>query len=448
MGSINATQVVTAVYPNCSGLALKSANLNFGSDSPIIPGSGNDLWYKFTAQYNTFRASLSAALGDNEIRLYQVGNGCLQWIETEHESYVSTTGATGNQILITDDLVPGQMYYVAVHNISGTMNPSAKICFNHFTGSSCDHYYTNNTGIYPNVCTSFKAQYKGNASNYIFHVLSGEEDNQDLNITPWTYETGTANSVIPRVGNVCPANMSNLPRTYTIEVPVVYSVPDAANNYVSILANATNTCTVTMNPESSVTLRPSDRCPITKSISASISINRSVCGAKRYEWEFTQQLPNPQPPITVLGGMNTSVFFINNIPGVASGKTYNVRIRPIHANGQIGNWGIAHCMKVGNAGMILEPSSIPNEFALPDLGTNQFSVFPNPTNGGHFTLAYNGEETEELRTLTMTDITGKMILKTQVVIQGNSVDIDYGQLASGVYMVMIGEERLRLVVGE
>jgi hypothetical protein len=177
--SIQPISVSTALYPTCSGNALKSANLNNGTNSDLIEGSGLDLWYSLTAQYNTLRASLSAAFGDNEIRLYSYNNGCFEWLQTEHEVYTASTLATGNQILITDDLIPGQTYYIAVHNISGAMNTSAKMCFNHFVGSTCDHYYSNNTGVYNNVCTSFKAQYKGNATNYIF------DNNGELHCSPY-----------------------------------------------------------------------------------------------------------------------------------------------------------------------------------------------------------------------------------------------------------------------
>ncbi|MEN9394607.1 MAG: hypothetical protein RL362_828, partial [Bacteroidota bacterium] len=357
MGSVNATSVTTALYPTCSGNALMSANLNNGANSPIIDGNGLDLWYSMTAQYNTLRASLSAAFGDNEIRLYSYNNGCFELMETEHEVYTASTAATGNQVLITDDLLVGQTYYIAVHNISGAMNTSAKMCFNHFVGSTCDHYYSNNTGVYPNVCTSFKAQYKGNATNYIFDILIATQNNANLNITPWSYTTTTANSVVPRLGTIFPLNMSNVAKVYSLRIPVIYALPDAAGNYTSITANATTTCTVTLNAELPIALRGSDRCPNIKTTTSSISVDRTICGAQRYEWEFTQQLPSVQSPVTVLGGLNTTVFFLNNVPGMGTGKTYNVRVRPIHANGEVGNWGTAQCLKTGTSGMVMQSES-------------------------------------------------------------------------------------------
>ncbi len=445
LGSVNATSVTTALYPTCSGNALKSANLNNGTNSSIIDGNGLDLWYSMTAQYNTLRASLSAAFGDNEIRLYSYNNGCFELIETEHEVYTVSTAATGNQVLITDDLLVGQTYYIAVHNISGPMNSSAKMCFNHFVGSTCDHYYSNNTGIYPNVCTSFKAQYKGNATNYIFDILSATQNNANLNITSWSYTTTTANSVVPRLGTIFPVNMSNAAKVYTLRIPVIYAIPDAAGNYTSITANATTTCTVTLNAELPIALRAADRCPNTKTTTSSISVDRTICGAQRYEWEFTQQLPSVQSPITVLGGLNTTVFFLNNVPGMGTGKTYNVRVRPIHANGEVGNWGTAQCLKTGTAGMVLQSENESAARANNYSPRQAVALYPNPTSTGHFTLMSNSTE-EEVKQIVITDITGKMVFQSQVVMNGNVVEVEFGDLATGMYLVMVGEERLRLVV--
>jgi hypothetical protein len=448
--SVTATPVSTSIFPTCSGNGIKPANLNVGTNSSIIEGNGLDLWYSLTAQYNTLRAGLSAAFGDNEIRLYQYNNGCFQLIATEHEVYATTTQGTGNQVLISDELIPGQTYYIAVHNISGAMNSSAKICFNHFVESTCDHYYSNNTGIYPNVCTSFKAQYKGNASNYIFNILSGTQNGQNMNITPWSYATGSALSVVSRIGSVFPVNMTASARTYTLNVPVVYSIPDAAGNYTSITANGTSTCTVTMIPETTIALRSIDRCPNIKTTTSSVAIDRTICGALRYEWEFTQQLPMIQPAVTVLGGLNSSVLFLNNVPGMGLSKTYNVRVRPIHANGEVGAWGSVQCMKTGTSGMILQSENESAFTASPIHRSTDtpihYTIYPNPTITGHFTITSNFTSEDEVKQIAIIDITGKIVYKNQVVMNGNAVEIDFGQLSSGVYVVMVGEERLRLVV--
>ena len=446
--SIQPVVVVSNVYPTCSGNGLKPANLNNGSNSELIEGNGLDLWYSLTAQYNTLRAGLSAAYGDNEIRLYSYNNGCIELLETEHEVYNTNTPGTGNQVLITDDLIPGQTYYIAVHNISGSMNPSAKICFNHFVGSICDHVYSNYTGIYPNVCSPFKAQYRGNVTQYVFEILSATQSGVDLNITPWSYSTPSNNSIVTKLGSVFPANNSGLPKDYILRVPVYYSIPDAAGNNTSILARTVSSCSLTLNPEQAVSLRMTDRCPAVKNTNAAIGVDRCICGALRYEWEFTQQIPSVQPAVTVLGGLYSQVLFLNNVPGMGIGKSYNVRVRPLHANGEVGSWGTTQCLKTGTSGMILESNPDITDSPIYRLTDSHITLFPNPTSTGHVTLVFNETSEEEVKEILMTDITGKIVYQNQVVLYGNSVELDFGRLASGMYMVMVGKERLRLVVGE
>ncbi len=452
--AINAVSAVTALYPVCSGNSIRSANLNNGANSAVIDGNGNDLWYSFTAQFNTFRAGLSAAFGDNDVRLYTMTpGGCLELIETEHEN------TAGNQTLLSDQLTVGQTYYVAVHNISGPMNTSAKICFNHLNASTCDHYYSNNTGIYTSVCNSFKAQYRANAVAYTFDILSATQNNVNQNITPWSYTTTSASTVVARLGTLLPANQGTSAMVFTLKVPVLYSLFDAAGNFENLFAQATTTCTVTLNAEQTVALRISDRCPTNKSLTSTIAPDRTVCGAMRYDWEFTQVLPTAGTAQVVQGGAYASAFFLSNVPGITAGKTYNVRVRPVHSSGIAGQWGSAQCLRVGAAGMIQQSESeSENVFANTDspiYGSTDspLSLYPNPTSTGSFVLEYNDARRGELifaqqsmTELVMMDITGKVVFKTNVVLNGNVAEINFGELESGLYLVDFGGERSRLQV--
>ena len=451
--AINAVSAVTALYPVCSGNSIRSANLNNGANSAVIEGNGNDLWYSFTAQFNTFRAGLSAASGDNDVRLYTMTpGGCLELIETEHEI------TTGNQTLLSDQLTVGQTYYVAVHNISGPMNASAKICFNHLNASTCDHYYSNNTGIYTSVCNSFKAQYRANAVAYTFDILSATQNNVNQNITPWSYTTTSASTVVARLGTLLPANQGTSAIVYTLKVPVLYSLFDAAGNFENLFAQATTTCTVTLNAEQTVALRISDRCPTNKSLNSTIAPDRTVCGAMRYDWEFTQVLPNPGTAQVVQGGAYASAFFLSNVPGITAGKTYNVRVRPVHSSGIAGQWGAVQCLRVGSAGMVNHPGNQQSENGNESVLSNEsrvtsISFYPNPTSTGSFVLEYNearrGElifAQESMTELVMMDITGKVVFKTNVVLNGNIAEIHFGDLESGLYLVDFGGERSRVQV--
>jgi hypothetical protein len=79
---------------------------------------------------------------------------------------------------------------------------------------------------------------------------------------------------------------------------------------------------------------------------------------------------------------------------------------------------------------------------------------------GSFVLQYNGSRRGEsifaqepsttestfAQELVMMDITGKVVYHQQVVLNDNAVEIKFGHLASGVYVVMVGEERIRLII--
>jgi hypothetical protein len=139
---------------------------------------------------------------------------------------------------------------------------------------------------------------------------------------------------------------------------------------------------------------------------------------------------------------------VNNIPGVGVDKTYGVRVRALHLSGRKGNWGALQCMRLGNAGMIVQSESENESDVSIESRVSGISIYPNPTATGSFVLQYNEEGTgdEEMKGLVMLDITGKVVLKTNVVLNSNPIEIKFGDLASGVYVVVVGDERLRLIV--
>jgi hypothetical protein len=84
---------------------------------------------------------------------------------------------------------------------------------------------------------------------------------------------------------------------------------------------------------------------------------------------------------------------------------------------------------------------------------SSISIYPNPTATGSFVLDYNGARSGELifaqesmMELVMMDITGKVVFKTNVVLNGNVAEINFGDLESGLYLVDFGGERSRLQV--
>jgi hypothetical protein len=439
-GSIQAVSAITNAYPTCSGNGLKSANFAVGADSPITEGTATDLWYSFTAQHTSFRAGLSAAYGDNAIELYVQQGNCMVMIDSEHEV------TTGNQILYNDELSIGTTYYVACRHFSGANNPSAKICFNHFIGSACDHYYSNNTGVYATVCTAFKAAYRANAAQYVFGVESALQNGQPMVITPWSYTTTSSNSVVSRLGMILPVNNTGTPIAYGMKVGVVYAMSDAAGNSESVVAPGTTTCQTTLNSEATISLRVADRCPAYKAISSNISVDRTVCGAQRYQWEFTQVLPTAGSSVTVLGGLYSAVLFLNNVPGIAAGRTYNVRVRAQHSSGLFGEWGSTQCLRTSGTGMALLEADNPME-SLEMLSDNGFAIYPNPALNGQFSLIWK-TASERMLNLKVWDMAGKLVAEQTEAMEGQIWESKTMELANGIYIVEVNGQRQRWVIAQ
>ncbi len=439
LGSVNPIVVTTAIYPTCSTANITSANLNLGTNTAQITGAGPDMWYKLTAGYNTLRAGLSAAIGDNSLYLFQDLGTCLQQMDM-----VQLANTGGNQTLFSDELQVGQDYYIVLHGEGGAYNASAKMCFNHFVASTCDHTYSNNTGVYSSSCSSFKAQYKANATSYVFNVLGGSQNGTNLNLTPWSFTTTSSSSVVSRIGSIFPANQTATPIVYQVNVPAVYSVPDVLGNLHELTATSGSACSVTMSSEATIALRSADRCPALKPLSSYISIDRTICAAEKYEWEFSQVLPVAQAAIRVMGGVNSSILMLTNVPGIANGRTYNVRVRPVYFNGTKGEWGTAQCLSTAASGMIVQNDN--SNPIIETVVTPTFEIYPNPTSGEQVQLIWkDGADAHD--EVTVWDLQGKRVMNLSFnQSESNILTLPTVGLADGVYFVRCGQTVQRLVI--
>ncbi|MEN9334218.1 MAG: hypothetical protein RLY35_1398 [Bacteroidota bacterium] len=444
-GSITSIPVNTNVYPVCIAGNMFSANLNNGTDSPVIDGNGPDLWYSLTAQHNALRVGLSAATGDNTIQLYRNNNGCLELIVSENEA------TTGNQTLIYDQLVVGQSYYVALHRNNGVSNTSAKICFHHFVESTCDHYYSNGTGVYTSVCNSYKVAYRANASSYNINVLSAAQNGVDLNYPSYSFTTPNSGTVIARLGTLLAPNNTGSAINYTMNVGVVYSLPDAAGNFSPIIAEPTSSCGLTLNSELSTSLRLADRCPTLKAINQPISMSRAICGALYYQWEFAQVSPSAAPAVYANTSNYASVLFLNNVPGIGPGKTYNVRVRAVHASGNTGEWGATECLKTAGTGMALLSEN--NQTAdMVDFGSNSVAIYPNPVMNGTFTIIGQDAIESEAKVEIFNNLGARVWSSTYFSEGSKLIEVPVAnEWASGLYMVNVkwnGKEMTKRLVIE
>jgi hypothetical protein len=361
---------------------------------------------------------------------------------------VQNTTAVSNQIMINDQLSVGGDYLVACRAISGPSNPYSKICFSHFDASYCDHSLVNNTGIYPNVCASFKVQYRGNAVSYVVNVNAAEQGGVDLGIQPWTYTTPTSSQIISRVGYFLPANFSGAPINYDLTIDVNYALPDATGNLIYFSAIKGANCQLTLNAEGDVQLKSTDRCPTVKSISANIYTDRQVCGAIRYDWRFIRFQPSFADAIIVEGPANVNYLNLATVPGIANNQLYKVEVRPVFDNGVVAEWGLGQCMKTSATGMMQDPNA--NELSAMISSNHGFSIFPNPSTQNEFILSSNHVMDGSV-SIKMFDLLGNLVYTEQLnMVQTSALPVVIkSDLSNGIYLIKINdgvaEETIRWV---
>ncbi|MEN9949187.1 MAG: hypothetical protein RL106_2010, partial [Bacteroidota bacterium] len=424
-----------------------SVNLPVGTNSVENPGNGQDRWFKFVAQYNAIRVALTgsnAVTDDNDINLFdnptQLG---VQLIPVAGENAVTSAaiGAAldaGNEILIFDQLVPGQTYYICVRNNNSAPGVCAMVC-QYLRGSANDlAVVTSNTNTFSNSCQNFKSVYRFGASSYSINRWTGSAA---TGAAEFTYQNNTqvggVTSSFCQLGKFVAANLTNAPIQYTTKVDVVYNLNDAFGNPEVAVGIGTTASTFTMAPELDLNVRATDRCPVYKSATAgSIATNRSICGTQRYEYEFTQTLPTPSLPVYELGAVGGSrILAMNQVDGIAAGQTYGVKIRSKHFDGASNTaYGTSACVRtLGAAGM---PTA---DEAGSEISNNNMkaTLYPNPNAGQGFTLNVEGMDGDVV--LNVTDATGKLVKSLRYVAEGGfTAQVEFAQaLASGLYQVEI-----------
>jgi hypothetical protein len=451
-GYVPGAGVANAIAVNTIGQFGTGVQTSYTANLANI--AGNEAWYAFTASANAVRISVvgaSTVADDNEISLYD-GPATTPMIPilTENDVAVGAQGAAadaGSEILLTDQLTPGNQYYFSVKNNNGTAG-QVSIVVSYLRSSEADILpYTSYTGVYNNTCQNFKAKFRANSTGY---TVKRWADQTTANAavasgtgTPsWVYAipagTGTVASSICQLGKILPANiLSGAAVTYYVTVDASYNLADAFGNMNALTAVGSVVSAIGLNSEADLNVRLSDRCPTSKSATTgTITTNRSVCGVRNYDYEFAKVLPTVDLPINVAGPVGGSrVLALNTVPGIGNGLTFDVRIRTKHVdNATYSNYGTVACVKTtGVAGMpTIEDEGVIAERSFNGVTT---SIYPNPNNGSSVNLNVDGMEGE--LNVRITDATGRMVYSNRYIVEGAmNTTMDFGQtLAGGVYMV-------------
>jgi hypothetical protein len=170
-------------------------------------------------------------------------------ILTENDVVTGAQGAAadaGSEILLTDQLIPGNQYYFSVKNNNATAG-QVSIVISYLRSSEADIMpYTSYTGVYNNTCQNFKAKFRANSTGYTVKRWADQTEANTAVATgagtpSWVYAipagTGTVASTICQLGRILPANiLSGSALTYYVTVDAAYNLADAFGNMNALTA--------------------------------------------------------------------------------------------------------------------------------------------------------------------------------------------------------------------
>jgi PKD repeat protein len=436
----NAQPVVPVMYPSCSNII---GNLALASSADA---GGEDLWYTFTATTNAVRIVVSGNTAtDTEIEVLDSNGNPVGSTED-----ASTTN--GNEIFISDDLVVGETYDVAVGNAGGSAG-TFTVCIQALPSSTCD-----NGSNFTNLCNLFKADWTGTTS---YTVLLESISN------PGNFYTCTSNgsslmplsSFVGVPGNTLTGGL-RYGQSYTVAVSANYNLSDAGGNtgtYVSEPMGSTCSISISAHPVTNLgaTYASSGFGNNPRNIHSYVMTNLYVCGVQTYTWEMVPVDPLTNVPLSnslpIYWTSATSTRYMqlntNNIPGISAGKRYRVRVRPNFVYGS-GNYDTANSIYlqiVGSAGMVEQAESKTHGVAVNERSeayegdpSMNMTVFPNPSNGNFINLNLEGiQETNVM--IDIIDAQGRRVYsQSHSLLSNGIINIEFErQLAAGLYTVLI-----------
>jgi hypothetical protein len=430
-----ATVVQGNTFPSCSSITLNLLNATnspqASSNEPL--GAGQDAWYSFVAQSVGVRIQGLSVVNDLVIELHH-SSGTLVAME-------NATGVGGAEVLVANNLIAGDNYFVAVRNFNTAAVGTCNICIQHLSPSEPDNGTT-----FTSLCGAFKCDWSG-ASNYSVTFDDGE--NQYVG-------TNGSNTNIPF------ANFGGLEynTTYDVTITSTYLQNNGTGANPTAVVVVSPVFQVTILQHAQVFLRAVDACPAVRTLNSWISTDRWICGTTTWQWEFVRVDPNNPSevldvnPVFVNTNSTSRFMRVNQIPGVQAGDRYRVRVRPMFG-AQHGAFASTFTDLCISGGLNSGTGQTPEAHFAERIGTQEsqmdFGLFPNPNRGDKFTLMASGLTNERVL-VRIIDAMGKTVYNQPIAVDG----ILYTEispsnlLVSGIYLIelMDGDNRreFRMIV--
>ncbi len=413
---LNATLRNASSFPYCSWISanLSSATASSNASSTAPSGAGQDVWYRFVALSNGARIQANSSLNDLVLEL-QTGAGSLVGLE-------NATGIGGSEILVANSLVAGTTYYVLVRNFNSNNVGAFNLCIQNYLPSDPD-----NGTSFNSLCGFFKCDWNG---AQIYSVSFNDGVN--------TYITSSSSTYIPfsSLGGLQYGTSYNVVITSTF----IQNNGAGINPVTTVVTSPTYQ--IAIQASVPVALRAIDRCPNTKPVTSFIAAERWVCGVISWDWEFEEVDQNNNPisldgPQIVSSGSSSRLIRVSSIPGVAPGKRFKVRIRPVFSNG-VGAFGSPQFLCVTGAANF-DQSDLNRKAWLVEYVSEEKSsltAYPNPTDGNILNVLVK-DCRSNLTELRILDGLGKLVYHQVYALDGvlNTNIIFDKPLSAGVYFI-------------
>ena len=424
-------------YPTCYPI---TGNTSLASNSPESATTGNDIWYRFTAQSTGVSITLTSSAFDDAIGLYsRDAAGNYNLVASENIG----SGAGDFERLNVGGLTAGTQYWVSVGSAAAGAGGAFSLCIQNLMPSSCA-YAIPAAGF--RLCDAFKAIYRGAPSQGVTY---------NFNFTPVAPTPGSTTSVNGTNGLMVLSNAAAALRyggVYNADVDVLYTLNNSAGSAEPILvdgnSSSVNCTNVTIQAHPLMEVRSTQRCPATLLRSNFLvgstvagSTSTAVCGAINYTYEFTQVTSCADGTVisVVPATFNTAAAtpylglgVLGNLPNAGA---WDVRIRPNFSYGP-GNFGPVQRILVNNTSA---SSMLNDDAAEMDVKVDSFiaaNLYPNPNNGDMVNLNVSGIESDNVF-VRITDAMGRVVYTNRFSVEGslNTIVTFSEPLASGIYNV-------------
>jgi hypothetical protein len=404
--------------------------------------SGPDVWYYFTA--NGPGVTIRGATTENDIRMeLRTMSGTL--LKT-----ANSVNGIGDEYLNFGGLTQGVQYYVRIINVnSAQVGGAFNLCVRRLVSSiGFNSQYT------PSVITSgcqnlYCITALGATSYGVSLVASGQSGAPVLNASG---QTVPMHQVVGPSGERFQYNT-----TYNASITVNYAMilGDGSTENILITQSAGQ---IAVGQCVDVDVASSWTCPATLPFNRLVKANTWLCDAVQYQWKFERMLngqlflQNGNPvTITGFGAVGSVDFYATAALGFGSGTEWRVQIRPIFANGVVGDYGTDYqCVKMRGITAAAPLESADEISKSIDQDTGDWKIYPNPTREGYVTLLNENGWGDEVEVMIQ-DQQGRTILQASPLsVASNRIELNFDKPSAGMYWVMIHHggkiERARLVI--